>query len=1257
MFRLVDATDLNSWANRRDAQEKLPQLLRRLVHATTDSQMRISFPAGESVQSGGYDGIIEISEENAFVPIGLSIWELGVNRDTKGKADDDYSKRSENSLGIEKTKATFVFVTPRKWGNKDEWVRLKKEENVWLDVRAYDADDIEQWLEIAPAVNVWLGHHIGKRPEDSQDLETFWGEWMNATNPPFPVELLLSNRSQAKERLHNWMNSSETGISVQTDSIDESVAFLAAYLYTLPEEERVVQFSKSVIVYNANVFRTLIANNDRLILIPMFNEPKSIGAAIQKGHLVYVPISKDITTTSDSLVLPSFSRRTLERTLIEVGVSEDKSRELAIKSKGSLAILRRILAIIPEVHSPTWAKSEEARALIPFILAGRWDNNNLEDRKIISSLARKPYDEVLDTFTRWANTSDAPLKKVGSLYQVVSRFDSWQQLSKYIDMDDISILRDVVLGALGNSDPSYDLPKEERFMAGINGKVLPNSDSLRFGLSETLALLSAQTDKSSNLNEPSRGIVWNLLSREGMNWKFWASLDDALPNLAEAEPDAFLISLESSIINENFGMSEIFKQETSMGGCAQSDLLWALETCAWNPQYLGMVSLLLAKLDAIDPGGNYSNRPFRSLKDIFLCWHPQTTASLSRRFEVIDSLLKFEPDVGWNLICKLLPSNGGSTSGTRRPKWRDWSNGFENGVANGEYADSIGMVLERLVLHIERSEFRWIDIIGKLNIIPTGFRESLIQKLSLLDPSKMQREAVDKIWEVLRKEVSRNRKYSDANWALSAETTEILYSIYMRFQPTDIFSQYSWIFSWHPDHPDCVYRDWRKNEEALREIQLKAIEAILSQYEVNILVEIGIIVERPFVLGTIAGKNSVVQSNINQLLSTLLGKYETSKSQFASGLVMSLFEDRGWIWVKEILSSLGDIWSVEQKAEFFRYLPFNNDVWVFISDNIPIIKDYYWNGLDTFSMRPLEHEYEIALDYLLEYKRSCSAFYILSLLDLSTIKPSIDKIVIILNDIIKLDFSSQDWISIKNSFDYNLGNLLDYLSSMGIDKGILESLEWMYLPFFTHGIRTPRSLLNKLSKEPEFFTEVIATIYNSEKDEEDFDNQEELVVDEIVKARAGLAYDLLNSWEAVPGISADGILDSEFMNQWIDQVRELCTNVGRGKIADMEIGKLLAYAPLDADGFWPHIGVRDLIEKLQSSVIEDSINIAIYNKRGIVSKAIDEGGAQERDLAIQYNKYAEGLEGKWIRTAAIVRRVAESYMSEARSEDIRAELD
>jgi hypothetical protein len=244
-----------------------------------------------------------------------------------------------------------------------------------------------------------------------------------------------------------------------------------------------------------------------------------------------------------------------------------------------------------------WARPESARDLIPFILVGEWDHKNENDRNVISKVAGKTYDEVLSVFTHWANESDAPVRKIGNIYQLTSRTDSWQHLNKYIDIDDVSKLSEAVEVVLSNIDPKYDLPKEERYLAAIHGKILPHSKNLRRGLSESLAILSNHSN--IQIRDGVQGIVWKLLGN-GASWVYWASLDDALPFLAEAAPDAFLTGLERSLSEPKFEMGNIFKQETSMGGCAQADLLWALETCAWNPSYLGRVAVLLAKLDAID---------------------------------------------------------------------------------------------------------------------------------------------------------------------------------------------------------------------------------------------------------------------------------------------------------------------------------------------------------------------------------------------------------------------------------------------------------------------------------------------------------------------------------------------------------------------------------------------------------------------------------------------------------------------------------
>lgn len=120
---LFDANHLEHWADDRSAQDFLPRLVRQLIHGLTDSLQRIVFPAGSSVQLGGWDGIVESSQGNEFVPPGVSGWELSTQKKgKKGKADDDYEKRSEDPRGLD----LFINYLESVVGNSEDQLEMVK---------------------------------------------------------------------------------------------------------------------------------------------------------------------------------------------------------------------------------------------------------------------------------------------------------------------------------------------------------------------------------------------------------------------------------------------------------------------------------------------------------------------------------------------------------------------------------------------------------------------------------------------------------------------------------------------------------------------------------------------------------------------------------------------------------------------------------------------------------------------------------------------------------------------------------------------------------------------------------------------------------------------------------------------------------------------------------------------------------------------------------------------------------------------------
>jgi len=1252
----IDATDLNQWANRRDAQARLPQLLRRLIHATVQQPRRVGFPSGESVQMGGWDGIVDAPEGNTFVPDGFSVWELGVNGGVKKKADDDYQKRCTNPLGVVPAETTFVFVTPRRWGGKDDWVREKNDEGIWAEVRAYDADDLEQWLELAPAVHAWLAQLVGKWTEGTQDISSFWDEWTNSTSPPMNVQLHLAGREKEVEKIQEWLSGFPSKLTIQADSQEEAIAFFAAVIHALPEERRVEYLSRCIIAQNESSWRYFGNTQDPLILIPAFEQPKSL----PRGHYILVPISRESSPSMDALQLPRLDRAGFRQALVDMGLPEERAYALTKESKRSLLVLRRLRAVALEIHSPDWSKSENARSLIPVLLAGAWDDTKEADREAIAELAGKPYEEVVANLARWRSSSEPPIRQVGNIWQLVSREVSWHLLSQFLVRNDLEAFIGVAISVLGTPDPCYELPPDQRFAANVYGKALPHSGFLRQGLAETVAILATRglpldIQDMVSAQDRATAIIRQLLSSDG-DWQRWASLTYLLPTLAEAAPEAFLEAVDQALVGDSPVLLGMFAEEGLMGASPHTGLLWALETFAWEPRYLSQVALIFAKLARLDPGGKLLNRPFNSLREIFLCWNPQTPATLEQRLRVIDTLSVREPEVTWKLLCSLLPKiSGGISHPIHRPRWRDWNADSTPKVTWSEYWQSIDAVVERVLSSAGTSSERWCDIIKHVESLPPRLLDRAIDYLLKVDIANTQPADLVKVWSSLREVIHKHRKFPDADWAMPTEVVDRLRLVYQKFEPEDLVHRYAGIFSFNPDLPDCVDQDWETRQDKIKQAQTETAKNIYSQRGVPVFLEMATHVEEPRLLGSAISKIETISEVETELLRMTLGQDNKALNELAIGFVCSRLESAGWNWTEEMLSlAKAEQWSALQSVNFFYGLPFEQRTWNLLAPFGEEVVSLYWQTSRAFWVH--QDDRETAIRNLLGVNRPYAALDVANL-DLinnnetTSLPPAL--LVEILEKAVSVNPYTEKPLPDTSCINYHIEKILHALDRLdAIEDHEIARLEWMYLPALTHSKRQPKLLHQELAKDPLFFVEILKFIYRSENDQDDSAEP-----DEMTATRFELGYKLLESWNQIPGLTEEGRVDLEQLRSWVLQARTACQQSGRGTIGDQKIGKVLAYAPKTPDGIWPDLGVREVIEEVSSRELELGIEIGVYNKRGVWSKSVGEGGLQERQLAETYRNYATAVGDTHPRTGAMLRRIADGYDSDAHREDIRAELE
>lgn len=148
-MKIFNTLNLKQWSETVESKFLLPLLVRKLILSTIPLNRikKIHFLYGENVFEGGYDGVLSTKQGNLFVPDGLSVWELGVSNNKKQKADSDYEKRKKNTLGINPNQTTYINVSLKAYKDKNKWEEEKRKEEFWENVKFYDVNDIDQWLD------------------------------------------------------------------------------------------------------------------------------------------------------------------------------------------------------------------------------------------------------------------------------------------------------------------------------------------------------------------------------------------------------------------------------------------------------------------------------------------------------------------------------------------------------------------------------------------------------------------------------------------------------------------------------------------------------------------------------------------------------------------------------------------------------------------------------------------------------------------------------------------------------------------------------------------------------------------------------------------------------------------------------------------------------------------------------------------------------------------------------------------------------
>nr|DAP75436.1 MAG TPA: hypothetical protein [Caudoviricetes sp.] len=792
---MITRDQLASWADTPESKANFPYLISRLIRATTAKDTKANVPWGSATYIGGWDGIVDSKEETRYVPEGISLWELGTNRDPESKANADYKKRVDESLGYPHEDATFVFVTPRTWTGKDKWVKKRKEEKKWKDVIVYDGISLEQWLDEAPAVSRWFASQGYAGVCSSEGIITAdecWKEWSCSGQLELVPDCVLAGRELAREALIKLLEGDPSIIGVRASTKGEAIAFILATMKASDPELSGRFFSTTLIIDREDRFRSVSSSAQHALnLIVQFESTDPLGVAAKNGHHVLVPLGADDVFSQDPITLPAVDRDTLIEALVESGLSRTKASKYTKESGHDITILKNLLGF--PSYGATWINTQPIQELIPALLLGRWDESYPGDIELLEKLSGTSYDQYKGLLGRWLHLPESPLKKIGETWRLTSPLDLWRSISVHLADQDFKLLEESFIQVYHSGNPV--LASQMDLLDYISKKRI-YSDWVREGLVQSLILISIP-QVGVSLRDPQSWvdrIIGDLLSKA--SGEMWVSINRELPLIAEASPRAFLQSVSRSLSHQPAEIMDMFKEEPAFVGNVShhTGLLWALEELAWMPLYFKNACLLLHKLATLDPGGSLANRPLNSLKEIFKAWHYQTLAPYAERVKVLKEMLPRNVDVSWKLLKSLLPSFSSGTAWlTHRMRWRMFWEATDLRYTNREWFDMCSEAVGMLISLCDGDETRFSDLIEAAPDCTPRDREWIL---------KWAQETVGNIehkkgqaWHTLRRILNHHKQYPDAEWALNGDELSPFEQLYIQLQPEDVLVRNVWLFN------------------------------------------------------------------------------------------------------------------------------------------------------------------------------------------------------------------------------------------------------------------------------------------------------------------------------------------------------------------------------------------------------------------------------------------------------------------------------
>lgn len=1231
-FLEVRAGDLVHWADTLDARARLSVLLRRLVHSTGTALRTVDFPGNDDSQRPGWDGWVETNVGTPWIPEGRSGWEFGTTEEIGQKANKDFKKSLEQHSESERQTIVFVFVTPLRWTGKNAWLKEKKALNEWRDVRAYDAVDLEQWLEQSLPAQTWLMQELGQPTQNVRTLERCWDNWSVVTEPPMVPTFFEAAVEDHREKWQTWLNDtvSKKPFVIEADTADMGLAFFCCLAKTVPDAtNRILVFDKP------GVLPSLVQGTvDFLAVVHSPDVERELASVRDKVRAVVI-YPRSQRHMDGAVVLEETTVSMFDAGLKAMALGAERCRILAIETGGSLTVLRRRLAVNQVMKQPVWAEtgSEKGRLMAAAALLGTWDKR--ADADTLAAVSGMETEAVERCWGQLRLLEDTPVWEIGGVRGVTSKMDVFFAAAANADEAMLRRFYDSVVTVFSEKDPAWGLTAEEKWQRSYEVHDRPRfSDVLRRGLADTLVFLSVYGKtlfghwSDFDGGKEAAAVIRRILVP--MSAEHWETNNRWLPFFAEAAPEFFLALCEDDVRQSASVLKQMMRpaENAFFAPCPRSGLLWALEGAAWEKTTFARAVLILAQLDKWATEDNYGNTPRHSLQGLFRRWMPQTLADADTRLTVLKQLLKTHSKVGWDL-CLLQLRRDDIGTYNHKPRWRRRATeyGEPQAVARTLMVQVVQIVLSQPAYSAEQ-----LRDLAKL--MPRLDTKQNLQVITLIDAWYQQGQTwqdVEKVREVLRSTVILDR-------AAPATLRSAAEKWYAQTISVDPVRRNLWLFedSWSVKLETTTDDDsadtYQAQEKRLLAARLKAIEEIRSARGEAGILQMAEEAASPrdvgYTLAFVENENVHVVDFVTAIFRRPVGK------AVVSALLWVLREK-----LPSVLRALRGRLSENEFATLLLWAPCEPAVWS-AAECSPSCSDTYWKNVEPSVVT--DGNAEEAVRRLMKAGRSWTAFRVVNYRF-----KAVD--VRLLVDLLwqmgqSLPESPEE---VKDGDIRRCFEIVEASEAVTDDEKVrLEFLfVWALGVRYVGDVSVIPYLDRYVSEHPELFVQALTWVFG--RDDGKADDKPLPEPEQKAKWRQG--YALLGALRRLPGSEAATAEGREAQLQaWIQASQAQAEVVGRRRMADKCIGNLLARSA-EEDGVWPPVAVCAVLEEFRSDEMAKGVYFERMNRFG--AHWVDEKGTASLKEATKYRVWADQRVVEYPFTAVnVLIPLAESFEAQAKRE-------